>query len=105
MAEQAAASDMLVVNNSGMGNFLEPVKPDCNKWEVYQRRLEQSFIANYISVDAKKMAILLTALGGEVCDLQWDLFCPEDPFDSAVSYGETLNKLSQHFVPTKIEIA
>lgn len=72
---------------------------------MYQKRLEQTFIVQDITEDEKKKALLLTSVGGSICNLLWDLFSPEEPTDPQVSYADICNKLSSHFIPAKIEIA
>ena len=97
-----APGNLNVVNRANVIHGLEPFRPEY-KWNVYQKRLEQSFIMNDVTVEGKKKAILLTVIGSEICD--WDLFAPVDPADDTVSYDEICRKLTEHFVPNKIEIA
>ena len=84
---------------------LEPFNTETGKWEVYEKRLQQFFIVNRITEDAKKKAYLLTVLGAEICDLIWDLFSPTDPTDTTVTHSMICTKLREHFVPKKVEIA
>ena len=87
------------------GNF-EPFKADgIIQWDVWQARLEQTFIMNDITTDAKKKACLLTYLGDDACKVLWSLFSPILPTATTVTYDECCTKLKNHFVPTKLEIA
>ena len=53
------------------GNF-EPFKADgVISWEVWQARLEQTFIMSNITTDAEKKDCLLTYLGEDTCKVLW----------------------------------
>jgi len=43
---------------------VEPFDPQVDNWVLYTQRLEQFFVANGITDDAKKVAVLLTVIGG-----------------------------------------
>ena len=48
---------------------LEPFDPQVDDWVMYTERTEQFFVANGITDDAKKVAVLLTVIGGKA-------YCP-----------------------------
>ncbi len=91
----------------GMRITLEPFDPEYHKWNIYQKSLEQTFVVQDFedTDEEKKKAILLTSLGSQVCDLLCDLFSPNDPLEDSISFDDICNKLSAHFITTKIEIA
>ena len=53
---------------------VEPFNPQVDDWVLYTERLEQFFVANGITDDAKKVAVLLTVIGGKrmpCCEIYW----------------------------------
>ena len=89
----------------GLKVTIEAFNPDTQKWNVYRKRLEQTFVVQDLRDDVKKKAMLLAALGGDVCNILWDLFSPNDPTDDDVTYDDVCDKLANHFMPTKIAVA
>lgn len=84
---------------------IDAFSPKTQKWQDYQKRLEQSFNVQDLTNDARKKAMLLTSLGRTVCELLWDLFSPNDATEENVTYEDICNVLSNHFTPNKIEVA
>jgi hypothetical protein len=62
------------VLNARVLGAIEKFDPETDKWQRYEARLQQNFVANDVE-DAKKKSILLTCVGNSVSDLLWDL-CP-----------------------------
>ena len=80
---------------SGIRLTIEPFTPETQKWNVHQKRLEQTFIVQDLTDDMKKKALLLTFLGSSMCNLLWDLCSPDDPTDDDISYDDICELLSR----------
>lgn len=82
-------------------------KPGEEQFSAYVRRLEQFFVVNDLvapddkktaaAVDAKRRAVLLTALGPDTFSLLEDLLAPAGVSD--VSYAKIVGLLTGHFEP------
>ena len=81
---------------------IEPFDTSANDWETYVARLEQFLEANGIAND-KKVATLLTLIGGPTFQLLNNLVSPDNPKDK--NLGELKDALKQHFSPATLEIA
>ena len=103
--EEEEEEEVVRMSAPVFGNF-EPFKADgIISWDVWQARLEQTFIMNDITTDAKKKACLLTYLGDDSCKVLWSLCAPTLPTAATVTYENCCTKMKDHFVPTKLEIA
>lgn len=67
------------------------------QWQQYVERLDFYFLANEITDAAQKHAIFLSACGGKVYAVLWDLCQPGKPGDSSMT--ELLKILSDHYMP------
>ena len=81
---------------------IEPFDTSANDWETYVARLEQFLEANGIAND-KKVATLLTLIGGPTFQLLNNLVSPDNPKDK--NLNELKDALKQHFSPAPLEIA
>ena len=72
-------------------------------WELYTERLEQYFVANGITEEAKKLAVFLTVIGSKTYALLSDLLAPVKP--ATKSYTELLEVLKNHLKPKPVIIA
>ena len=81
---------------------IEPFDASANDWETYAARLEQFLDANSIKED-KKVATLLTLIGGPTFQLLRNLVAPNDP--KTKSFNELATALKQHFSPAPLAIA
>jgi hypothetical protein len=97
-------SEQTTVNARVFG-VVEPFDPKKDKWQVYQARLEQYFVANDVTNEGKKKAVLLTVAGRELCDLLWDLCIPDQPTDDKFTFTKLCDILAEHLVPATVEIA
>lgn len=66
-------------------------------WEMYVERLEFSFIANGVTEDVKKRAVLLTVSGPSTYKLIRNIAAPKKPLE--VWYSDIVDKLKGHFSP------
>ncbi|XP_062864462.1 uncharacterized protein K02A2.6-like [Trichomycterus rosablanca] len=71
-------------------------------WDEYCEVLEQFFIANGISEEEKKRAILISVVGAATYSLMRNLLSPVKP--SEKSYAELVSLLKNHFNPRPSEI-
>ena len=76
--------------------------PKKEEWKSYAERLSYYFIANDITTDAKKQAVLLSASGSDTFELIQNLLAPVDPKDK--SYDELVTLLENHYKPKPSEI-
>ncbi|KAL2095791.1 hypothetical protein ACEWY4_007939 [Coilia grayii] len=67
------------------------------QWSRYAERLNFYFVANSISDDDKKRAILLTVCGPVVYGVLRDLIAPSEPAD--MSFNDLVTKLQDHYDP------
>ena len=71
-------------------------------WQEYVERLEHFFVANGIDDAEKKRAVFLSVMGAATYKTLRNLVSPDKPGDK--TYGELVEKLSQHFRPAPSEI-
>ena len=76
--------------------------PKKEEWKSYAERLSYYFIANDITTDAKKQAVLLSASGSDTFELIQNLLAPVDPKDK--SFDELVTLLENHYKPKPSEI-
>ena len=72
-------------------------------WNLYVERLGQYFVANDVTTDAKKVAILLTVMGSKAYELLHSLLAPAVP--STKKYAEITETLKAHLNPKPLVIA
>ena len=72
-------------------------------WSLYTERLSQYFVANDITDDKKKVAVLLTVMGSKAYELLHSLLSPVVP--STKKYDELIAKLEAHLKPKPLVIA
>ena len=81
---------------------IEPFDASANDWETYVARLEQFLDANSIK-EEKKVATLLTLIGGSTFQLLRNFVAPADP--KTKPFNELATALKQHFSPAPLAIA
>lgn len=74
-----------------------------NNWQVHKKRLGQFFIANNITDNEKKRAVLLNGLAEETFKLLDDLVLPNMAETS--TYKDLIKKLDSHFSQEKLVMA
>lgn len=67
-------------------------------WPIYKRRMDNYFIANEITDNKRKRAILLNLLNEETYQLVFNLCLPIEP--EKKSYSDLINLIDKHFKPT-----
>ena len=77
--------------------------PTTSKWSSYSERLHEYLVANGITDGWKKVAVLLSVVGGKTYDLLRDLFAPDMP--NTKTYDELVKKLGDHLEPQPTVIA
>ena len=82
---------------------IEPFDIQNDDWSLYIERLGQFYIANEITTNAKKVAVLLTVIGTKAYELLHSLLAPELP--STKSYDELVKVLEDHLKPKPLVIA
>ena len=70
-------------------------------WEAYTEQLDLYFLANGVTDDQTKQAILLSNVSTETYQLLKDLLVPATPKDSEVTYSVILDRLQKHTKPEK----
>ena len=81
---------------------IEAFDASANDWETYAARLEQFLDANSIK-EEKKVATLLTLIGGPTYQLLRNLVAPDDP--KGKSFDALTKALKTHFSPAPLAIA
>ena len=81
---------------------IEAFDTSANDWETYAARLEQFLDANSIK-EEKKVATLLTLIGGPTYQLLRNLVAPDDP--KGKSFDALTKALKTHFSPAPLAIA
>ena len=72
-------------------------------WVLYTERLDQFFLANEITNDTKKVAVLLTAIGPKAYSLLRNLLAPVNP--ATKEYEELIDVMKDHLRPKPVVIA
>ncbi len=103
-ADAAAAGVIAagMLNHFPVSRF-EPFNSSLITWDAYQERLEQFFIANDVTDEVKKKALLITSLSADHYKLLTNFFSPASP--TSKTFDELCARLKTHFVPEKVEIA
>ena len=70
-------------------------------WEAYTEQLDFYFLANVVTDDQTKKAILLLNVSTETYQLLKDLLVPATPKDSEVTYSVIVDRLQKHTKPEK----
>lgn len=102
MEPPPAPPPQIVVAASNVGRF-EAFDPEKLSWDSYAERLDQFFIANDVVDDRKKRALLITSLSMEQYRLLTNFFAPDSP--TTTDFETLCDRLRQHYVPEKVEIA
>lgn len=76
---------------------VEPFYEDVEIWDAYVERLDQYFVANDVTENAKKRSILLSVCGAKTYNLVRNLCAPVKPADK--SYDQLTELLKQHYNP------
>ncbi|KAJ8978617.1 hypothetical protein NQ317_014545 [Molorchus minor] len=82
----------------GYIGHLQEFDPANSDWSVFKRRIDNYFVANNITDDKRKGAILLNVLNEEAYKLLYNLCLPEDP--ERKKYSELIPLLSEYFKPS-----
>ena len=82
---------------------VEPFNVQTDDWSLYTERLSQYFVANDITEDKKKVAVLLTVMGNKAYELLHSLLAPVVP--STKKYDELTAVLLGHLKPKPLVIA
>ena len=82
---------------------VDSFNPQTDDWNLYVERLGQYFVANNVTTDAKKVAILLTVMGSKAYELLHSLLAPAVP--STKKYAELTETLKAHLNPKPLVIA
>ena len=82
---------------------LEPFDPQVDDWVIYTERTEQFFVANGITDDAKKVAVLLTVIEGIAYALLRNLLAPAKP--AKKSFDVVVKVMKDHLKPKPLVIA
>ncbi len=61
---------------AGLSSAVEPFELESDDWVLYTEWLEQFFLANKITDNTKKVAVLLTAIGSKAYALLRNLLAP-----------------------------
>lgn len=80
-----------------------PFEATSSQWSYYSERLTEYLVANGITDGRKKVAVLLSVVGGPTYDLLCDLFTPEKP--STKTFDELVTKLRDYLEPKPTVIA
>ncbi|KAK2159261.1 hypothetical protein NP493_1730g00003 [Ridgeia piscesae] len=70
-------------------------------WEAYTEQLDFYFLANGVTDDQTKKAILLSNVSTETYQLLKDLLVPATPKDSEVTYSVIVDRFQKHTKPEK----
>lgn len=81
---------------------LEDFEETHDDWKAYIERVEQYFLANGVA-DDKKLAVLLTVIGGKTYSLLQTLTSPEKPADK--TFSKIMEILKGHLSPEPLVIA
>nr|CAI5855280.1 unnamed protein product [Callosobruchus analis] len=90
------------IANMDYTRSIESFNPKDNDITSYLERLEQLFICNNVA-EEKKVAMLLTLIGGEAYCILKDLLAPTLP--SEKTYAELGAELKRHYSPKRLTIA
>ncbi|KAJ8017724.1 hypothetical protein HOLleu_44666 [Holothuria leucospilota] len=84
------ATDTLIIK-------VEPFDPDLEKWESYEERTIQFFLANDVTEDKKKVAVLLSSMGPKGYGLLKSLTTPTKP--STLTFPDICKRLHDYYNP------
>ena len=82
---------------------LGPFDQGTTQWSSYAERMEEYLLANGVTEERKKVAILLSTIGSQMYDLLKDLYTPDKP--NTKSFEEIVTKLTEHLEPKPTVIA
>ena len=82
---------------------VEPFELGNDDWVLYTERLDQFFLANGITDNQKKVAVLLTAIGPKAYSLLRNLLAPVKP--ATKEYSELIDVMKNHLHPKPVVIA
>ena len=82
---------------------LGPFDQGTTQWSSYAERMEEYLLANGVTEERKKVAILLSTIGSQTYDLLKDLYTPDKP--NTKSFEEIVTKLTEHLEPKPTVIA
>ena len=82
---------------------LGPFDQGTRQWSSYAERMEEYLLANGVTEERKKVAILLSTIGSQTYDLLKDLYTPDKP--NTKSFEEIVTKLTEHLEPKPTVIA
>ncbi|GFO38215.1 Pol polyprotein [Plakobranchus ocellatus] len=88
--------------SSGTLGRIEEFNPAQNDLESYIERLEQYFVANNVTTEEKRTAVLLSVIGPKAYEVLKSLIAPDKP--SGKSYQELKSSLLAHYKPKPLVI-
>ena len=72
--------------------------PEQDDWELYVERMNFYFVANNVTQEAKKKAILLTEMGGKAYQVIRNLLVPSTPGEA--TFNQIVTLMQEHTKPT-----
>ena len=72
--------------------------PEQDDWELYVERMKFYFVANNVTQEAKKKAILLTEMGGKAYQVIRNLLLPSTPGEA--TFNQIVTLMQEHTKPT-----
>ena len=82
---------------------LGPFDQGTTQWSSYAETMEEYLLANGVTEERKKVAILLSTIGSQMYNLLKDLYTPDKP--NTKSFEEIVTKLMEHLEPKLTVIA
>ena len=81
----------------------EAFEPSTNDWRLYAQRFEHFLLANGVTVNSKRLHLLLALIGNSTLKLLANLVAPWKPGE--LSYTQICEQLDKHFSPKHVKIA
>ena len=81
---------------------LGPFDQGTTQWSSYAERMEEYLLANGVTEERKKVAILLSTIGSQTYDLLKDLYTPDKL--NTKSIEEIVKELTEHLEPKPSEL-
>ena len=99
MADDETPADTVGIARAQQGHYGLVTQFDCSKedWIEYTERLENYFVANEVTDEGKRRAILLTAVGRQTYHVIRNLALPRSPKE--LSYEELVEIVATHYNP------
>ena len=99
---KSSSDESVDMANSDIGQ-VEPFIVGKHDWTLYVERVQEYLVANGISTEEKKRAVLVTLMGSEAYELLASLVAPDKP--STKKFDDIIDTMEKYLKPKPLVIA